>query len=99
MPLEMNFSDKFGSDHSNSYWVLVRMNIDIQAGVSVFYFDGYKSKQAFQSGKKPVSTFELLLTEADFNSILPQLDTVVEQVEIKAMTKDFFKTSTKKPKG
>ena len=99
MPIEQAFSDRFGNENPSSFWVISKLNLDVKARVAVFNFNGYKSKGAYQQGKEPVSTYELLLTEAEFDALVANLDLLLDQVENKSLTKDFFKTGSKKPKA
>lgn len=68
MAIQMNFSDRFGGDNANSYWVVSSVTVDTRRRVAASRVDGWRDKASHDAGAQPIASKLLSVTGSAFDS-------------------------------
>lgn len=69
MPFLMSFEDQFGGKHESTFWLPVIYSYSIPDRMIQFTVNGYLNKEAFLSGKVPISSRNYRIRTGEFDPI------------------------------
>lgn len=98
MALQTSYTDEYGNDYNNSFWIISKMNLDIVNRTWTITFDGYKNKGAKQANKRNVGRIDIMISGADFDQVMTNYNAgqkdLIAIAYTKAAANPFFSGST-----